>query len=94
MTEITIQKKYKTLNGFVRGCRAALKKIFGHDDDLTTIVTANDGMTTHLEYGGQEYIDVLTQTGDLVMSEGGSDWKRGFDFRFSEGFIYIYNIEE
>lgn len=94
MEELTIKKEYKTIAGFVKGCRAALIKVFGDDDDLTTIVSlGGDGIITYLLHGGKEYADVLTGTGKLSMSEGGDDWKRGFDFRFDDGFIYVYNIE-
>lgn len=93
MEELTIKKEYKTVAGFVKGCRAALIKVFGHDDDLTTVVGWGDGFIMSLIHGGEEYVDVLIETGKLSMSEGGDDWKRGFDFRFDDGFIYVYNIE-
>lgn len=37
MTDYFSTKEYKTMGGFLRGVRAALRKVFGNDDDLTLV---------------------------------------------------------
>ena len=86
----------------MRGCRSAMQDVLGHDDDLTMIVDHGDTHLygKHYEHLGKTFLDVLRETGKLSYGEGRKDtrgeplgYKRGFDFRFDDGLIYVYSEE-
>ena len=80
--EVLITKEYKTMGGFIRGCRAVLKKVFDdpYGDDLT-MQDSLDGPT----------VEDRIRAGEFVEYNHGSglEYKAGFEFEFPDR-IYVF----
>jgi len=86
--EVLITKEYKTMGGFLRGCRTVMNNVFGDGwgEDMLTMVTDY----VHDERTVEEKI----RAGDFAEYNHGSglDYKAGFEFEFPDR-IYAFNIE-
>ena len=77
--EVLITKEYKTIGGFIRGCRAVLKRVFDdpYGDDLT--------MVTDFPYD-ERTVEEKVRAGEFVEVNYGSglEYKAGFEFEFPD----------
>lgn len=82
--EVLIRKEYKTMGGFIRGCRAVLKRVFDdpYGDDLT--------MVTNPSYD-ERTVEEKIRVGEFVEFNHGSglEYKAGFEFEFPDR-IYAF----
>ena len=98
--EVLKIKKYKTMEGFIRGCRSVMKDVLGSDDDLTMVVGHLDEPHLRKEHYGKTFLEILQETGNLSYNQAEfdreknkMDYKSGFDFRFDDGIIYVFSEE-
>jgi len=84
--EVLITKEYKSIGGFIRGCKAVLKKVFDdpYAGDLT-IELDRDGRTVEDKIRDGEFVEY-----NHGMNE---DYKAGFEFEFPDR-IYAFFIEK
>ena len=86
--EVLITKQYKTVGGFIRGCKAVLKEVFDdpYGDDLTMIDNPQDDKRT---------VEERIRAGEFVEYNHGTqeNYKAGFEFEFPDR-IYAFNIEK
>ena len=85
--EVLITKEYKTMGGFLRGCRAVLKRVFDdpYGDNLTIVTNYISDKRT---------VEDKVRAGEFVEYNHGSglEYKAGFEFEFPDR-IYAFNIE-
>ena len=81
--EVLITKEYKTMGGFVRGCRCVLNRAFGDGwgEDMLTMCNRNDDRT----------VEDRVRAGEFVEHNDGFDpkYKAGFEFEFPDR-IYAF----
>lgn len=83
--EVLITKKYHTMGGFIRGCKAVLKRVF--DDpyaDYLTLVDDDDERTVEERIRGGEFVEY--NHGTLTQ------YKAGFEFEYPDR-IYAFCLE-
>ena len=85
--EVLITKEYKSMGGFIRGCKAVLKKVFDdpYASDMTIIDDDDDGRT----------VEVRIKAGEFVEYNHGTmeNYKAGFEFEYPDR-IYAFNLEK
>jgi len=86
MPEILITKRYKTMGGFLRGCRTVLNKVYGDGwgEDMLTMVTDYNN-------GDQRTVEEKIRAGDIAEHNDGPgfNYKAGFEFEFPDR-IYAF----
>ena len=103
------QKEYKTIGGFVRAVKSAVRKFFfGCDDILSTRIDSSMGrdesFTVVLNNKGKSLLpatieEILRKSGFISFGEsiresGKIVWKQGIEFDFENGIIYLYEHYE
>ena len=80
--EVLITKEYKTMGGFLRGCRAVLNKVF--DDPYA-------GDLTIVDRGQERTVEERIRAGEFVEYNHGllPEYKAGFEFEFPDR-IYAF----
>lgn len=83
--EILITKEYKTMGGFLRGCRAVLKNVWddSYGDTFTMITDHVDKRTIKERIHAGEFV---------VYDDGDEKYKIGFEFEFPDR-IYAFCID-
>ena len=104
--EFFSQKEYKTFKGFTRAAKIMTKRFFGNDDILYTklqtrmkreecftVIADDEVLPATIE-------EILQRTGFISFAESIRDdnnkvvWKRGVEFNFDDGIIYLYEVEK
>lgn len=84
--------EYKTLGGFIRAAKAALKAVgLDPEEELSALGNHNDGAKAWDDW---TLLDDLKATGRAEYHAAGDGFKYGFEFDFDLGRIYAYNLEE
>jgi len=96
------QREYKTIGGFLRAVRRAVRKFFNDGDDilytrLDTSMKKDPCFTVIVDENllPMTVGDVLRKTGfvsfaESVRKSGKVVWKRGVEFDLENGIIYLY----
>jgi len=84
--EVLITREYRTMSGFIRGCRAVLKKVF--DDPYAGDLTMTDSIDGPT-------VEERIRAGEFVEYNHGSglEYKAGFEFEFPDR-IYAFIYQE